>query len=250
MSDDILLTRTKALKLYGLINHWDEVVHTDWISKLIDWEEKEKSERSLARRLAAAHLKRFKPLAEFDWAWPKTCDKSAIESWMTLDFINKSNNLILCGPNGVGKSTIACNVAYQTVIQGHTALFTTAADMLNELAAIDSDSALRRRIKYYTNPHFLVIDEIGYLSYGNRHADLLFEIISRRYEAHPTMITTNKPFNEWNDIFPNAACVVSIIDRLIHHSDVVNIDAESYRLKEAKEQAANKAKSNTKKEKT
>ena len=250
MTDDILLTRAKALKLYGLINHWDEVVHTDWISNLVDWEEKEKSERSLARRLAAAHLKRFKPLAEFDWTWPKTCDKSAIESWMTLDFINKSNNLILCGPNGVGKSTIACNVAYQTVIRGHTALFTTAADMLNELAAIDSDSALRRRIKYYTNPHFLVIDEIGYLSYGNRHADLLFEIISRRYETHPTMITTNKPFNEWNEIFPNAACVVSIIDRLIHHSDVVNIDAESYRLKEAKEQAANKAKSNTKKEKT
>ena len=90
MTDDILLTRAKALKLYGLINHWDEVVHTDWISNLVDWEEKEKSERSLARRLAAAHLKRFKPLAEFDWTWPKTCDKSAIESWMTLDFINKA----------------------------------------------------------------------------------------------------------------------------------------------------------------
>ena len=249
MSHDMLLTRAKALKLYGVVNHWNEVADSDWVSILIDWEEQEKRERSLARRLAAAHLKRFKPLAEFDWAWPKKCDRSIIESWMTLDFINKSNNLILCGPNGVGKSTIACNVAYQTVIRGYTALFTTAADMLNELAAIDSDSALRRRIKYYTNPHLLVIDEIGYLSYGNRHADLLFEIISRRYELRPTMITTNKAFNEWNDIFPNAACVVSIIDRLIHHSDVVNIDAQSYRLKEAKEQAANKANVNPKKEK-
>ena len=107
--------------------------------------------------------------------------------------------------------------------------------MLNELAALDSDSALRRRIKYYTQPQLLIIDEVGYLSYSNRHADLLFEIISRRYETHSTMITTNKPFNEWRDIFPNATCVVSIIDRLVHHSEVINIEADSYRLKEATE---------------
>jgi DNA replication protein DnaC len=107
--------------------------------------------------------------------------------------------------------------------------------MLNELAAIDSDSALRRRTKYYAQPALLVIDEVGYLSYSNRHADLLFDIISQRYEKKSTFITTNKAFSEWREIFPNATCVVSIVDRLVHHSEIVNIEGDSYRLKEAKE---------------
>jgi DNA replication protein DnaC len=154
---------------------------------------------------------------------------------MRLDFIKDATNPILCGPNGVGKTTIARNVAHQSILKGFTALFTTAAGMLNELAALDSDSALRRRIKYYTQPTLLVIDEVGYLSYSNRHADLLFEIITQRYEKKSTLITTNKGFTEWREIFPNAACVVSIIDRLVHHSEVVNIEAESFRIKEAKE---------------
>ena len=154
---------------------------------------------------------------------------------MHLDFIKGATNLILCGPNGVGKTTIARNITHQSILKGYTALFTTAAAMLNELAALDSDSALRRRIQYYAKPTLLVIDEVGYLSYSNRHADLLFEIITQRYENKSTFITTNKAFTEWRDIFPNAACVVSIIDRLVHHSEIVNIEAESYRLKEAKE---------------
>ena len=138
-------------------------------------------------------------------------------------------------PNGAGKSTIAKNIAYQAVMEGYTALFVTAGEMLSDLAAQDGDNALRRRIKHYAQPQVLIIDEVGYLSYSNRHADLLFEIIARRYEVKPTIVTTNKPFAEWNDIFPNASCVVSLIDRLVHHSDIVSIDAESFRLKEANE---------------
>jgi DNA replication protein DnaC len=156
----------------------------------------------------------------------------------------------LSGPNAVGKTTIAQNIAYQAVLKGHTALFTTAASMLNELAALDSDSALRRRIKHYVQPALLVIDEVGYLSYSNRHADLLFEIVSRRYEEKSTLITTNKPFTEWRDIFPNAACVVSIIDRLVHHSEILNIEAESYRLKEWKDESAKKSTERAKRRKS
>ena len=110
--------------------------------------------------------------------------------------------------------------------------------MLNELASQDGDKALQRKLKYYTQPQILVIDEVGYLSYSNRYADLLFEIISRRYHKKSTVITTNKPFSEWSDIFPNAACVVSLIDRLVHRSEIINIEADSYRLKEAKEESA------------
>ena len=157
---------------------------------------------------------------------------------MNLDFIKEAINIILVGPNGVGKSTIARNIAHHALLQGHTVLFTTAATMLNELAAQDGDNALRRKLKYYAQPQLLVIDEIGYLSYGNRHADLLFEIINRRYEQKPTLVTTNRPFTEWGEVFPNAACVVSLIDRLIHHAEILSIDGESYRLKEAKEAAS------------
>ncbi len=113
--------------------------------------------------------------------------------------------------------------------------FTTAGELLGDLAALDSDAALRRRLRHYAAPDLLVIDEIGYLSYSNRHADLLFELVSRRYESKSTMVTTNKAFAEWNTVFPNA---VSLIDRLVHHAEMIDIDGESYRLKEAKERAA------------
>lgn len=240
MTPDLLLPRAKALKLYGLIEHWDDVIDEAWLEQLIHWEEVHRSQKSLDSRLRSARIGRFKPLADFDWSWPKRCDREVIEEWMQLHFMKDATNAILCGPNAVGKTTIARNIAYQAVIKGHTALFTTAAGMLNELAAIDSDSALRRRIKSYVHPALLIIDEVGYLSYSNRHADLLFEIISRRYEEKSTLITTNKQFNEWREIFPNAACVVSIIDRLVHHSEIVNIDAESFRLKEWKDKSAQK----------
>ncbi len=156
---------------------------------------------------------------------------------MQLEFIKESTNVIFCGPNGVGKSTIASNIAYEAVIGGFTVLFTTAGHMLNELASQDGASALRRKIKHYVQPQLLIIDEVGYLSYSNRHADLLFEIISGRYQEKSTLITTNKPFAEWGEIFPNASCVVSLIDRLVHHSEIISIEAESFRLKEAKEKS-------------
>jgi DNA replication protein DnaC len=117
-------------------------------------------------------------------------------------------------------------------------LFTTAAAMLSDLAAQDSDRALKRRVNHYLRPTLLAIDEVGYLSYSNRHADLLFEIVSRRYEQKSTLVTTNRKFAEWNEVFPNAPCVVSLVDRLVHHAEIIAIDADSYRLKEANERSA------------
>ena len=242
MGGDILLKRARALKLFGIVEHWEEIVQNEWLEKLIVWEEQERIRRSYERRLRCARLGRFKSLTEFDWTWPKKCDREIIEELMQLNFLNEPTNVIICGPNGVGKTTIARNLVHQTIINGYTALFITAGQMLNDLASQDGDNALRRRIKFYIQPELLAIDEVGYLSYSNRHADLLFEIISRRYEEKPTLVTTNKSFNEWGEIFPNASCVVSLIDRLVHKSEIINIEATSFRVKEAKERKETRTK--------
>jgi DNA replication protein DnaC len=238
---DALQERAKALHLTGLLIHWQEAAKGGWVPALLEWEECERARRSLERRLAESHIGRFKPLRDFDWAWPKCCDRPTIEALMSLDFLKEPSNVILVAPNGLGKTMIAQNVAHQAVTAGHSVLFTTAGHMLGDLAALDSDSALRRRLRHYARPRLLVIDEVGYLSYSNRHADLLFELVSRRYEQSSTLITTNRPFAEWHEVFPNAACVVSLVDRLIHHAEIHRLDGESYRHKEAQERAAARA---------
>jgi DNA replication protein DnaC len=234
---DSLRERAGALHLHGLVAHWPEISSADWLPGLVQWEEEARAQRSLERRIASAHIGRFKALVDFNWSWPRRLDRAAIEGLMTLEFIKEAANVVLLGPNGVGKSTLAKNIAHQALVQGHTVRFTTAGELLGELAALDSDAALRRRLRHYAAADLLVIDEIGYLSYSNRHADLLFELISRRYESKSTMVTTNKPFAEWATVFPNAACVVSLVDRLVHHAEVIAIEGESYRLKEAKERS-------------
>jgi len=246
-----LAKRATDLKLYGLLAHWHELdPHTPWIKPLIEWEEQERNRRGLERRLRNAHLDKFKALAEFDWDWPKQIDREMIIELMQLDFVRSHSNIVLLGSNGVGKSTIAKNLAHQAVLKCHSVLFTGASEMLNNLDAQDGNLSLQRRLKYYSHPEVLVIDEVGYLSYANRHADLLFEIINRRYEQKTTIVTTNRPFSEWHEVFPNAACVVSLVDRLVHHAQIVAIEGDSYRMKEAKEKAASVAKKSKAKTKT
>ena len=233
MTPNLLFERVQRLRFHGLIEHWDEIQNKDWVELLLQWEETARHQRSFERRRSTAHIEKFKPLALFDWGWPTQCDRDAIEGWMRLNFIKEAVNPILCGPNGIGKTMIACNVAHEALSQGHTVHFTTASQMLNGLERLDSDTLLRQRLKYYAHPTLLVIDGIGMLSYSSRHADLLFEVIHNRYEKKSTFITMTKSFPEWRDVFPNASSVVSIIDRLVHHAKIVTLDGPSFRLKES-----------------
>lgn len=228
--------RLKTLGLFGLLSCWEQIADKPWLPDVLAIEERERQKRSLERRLRNSRVAAFKPMADYDWGWPKKIDREAIEELFTLGFVKSGHNAVLVGPNGVGKTMILKNVAHQAVVRGHTVRFATASDMLADLAAQESSAALGRRLRRYTIPHLLCIDEVGYLSYDSRYADLLFEVVTRRYDAQrPVLLSTNKAFTQWGEVFPHAACVVTLVDRLIHRAEVIEIDAESYRLKEAKE---------------
>lgn len=193
----------------------------------------ERTRRGLERRLKRSRLGTFKPIADFDWAWPKKIDRDAIEALLHADFVGEHRNVVLVAAQGLGKTMIAKNIALSAINAGHAVLFTTTAQMLLDLSSQDSARGLERRLKYYAGIGLLVCDEIGYLSYDNRNADLLFQVISRRYERKSTILTTNLPFRDWATIFPNAACVTAMIDRIVHHAEIITIDGDSYRRREA-----------------
>jgi DNA replication protein DnaC len=246
--DSDLRARLRHLGLFGLLSSWSEIADKPWLGELLRIEEAERKRRSLDRRLRTARIGAFKPMADFDWTWPKKLDRQAVDDLFGLGFLEEGANAVLVGPNGVGKSMILRNLAHHALVRGHTVRFTTASDMLADLAAQESSVALARRMRRYVLPRLLCIDEVGYLSYSNRYADLLFEIVTRRYDAQrPILVSTNKAFNDWAEVFPHAACTVTLVDRLVHRAEIIEIEGASYRLKEAKERTVKNNASRSKK---
>jgi DNA replication protein DnaC len=241
MTLERLRERLARLSLHGLLARAETVMNEPWLKNLLDLEEAERARRSLKRRLDDAKLGTFKPMADFEWDWPTQCDRELIEELFQLHFIEECANVLLIGPNGLGKTMILKNLLHVAVLRGYTARFVSAGDMLADLAKQDSSNALSRRLRRYTAPDILAVDEVGYLSYDTRYADLFFEVVTRRYHERPIALSTNKPFGQWSEVFPNAACVVTLVDRLVHKAEITTLDGKSYRLKEAEERAARKA---------
>ena len=235
--------RARALGWFGVVRDWERWGQQPWLEELLAAEEQERAVRSLERRQKRARLGRFKALADFDWSWPKSIDREQVEGLMSLSFLSQGMNVVICGPNGVGKTMLAQNLAHRALLTGATVRSTTAAEMLGELSEAESGRELGRKLLPFLSVKLLVIDEVGYLSYGARYADLMFEVITRRYaQERSVVVTTNKAFGEWDQIFANAASVVTLVDRLVHRSEVVVIEGESYRLKEAQERAEERKK--------
>ena len=205
------------------------------LEELVRHELLERERRSLEPRLGAAHLGRFKPIDEFDWNWPTKIDRRAIDRALSGELVRSHENLVLVAAQGLGKTMLARNIAHAAVLQGYSALFTEASKLLLDLGAQDSPRALERRLRHYARPLLLCIDEVGYLSYDARAADLLFEVVNRRYEQRSIVITTNLAFKDWPSVFPNATCVTALVDRLTHHADICLIEGQSYRRREAEQ---------------
>lgn len=221
---DDFLERTKTSKKAAQV-----------LEELVRVEHEDRTQRSLERRQTRSKLGTFKPIADFDWDWPNL-DRDAVDAALKLRFLEDGANLVIVGAHGLGKTMLLKNIAHQAVLQGHAVLFITAAKMLGELGGIDSPSKLETRLKYYSRIRFLCVDEVGYLSYDNRAADLLFEIVTRRYETGKSMaLTTNLAFKDWTTVFPHATCTIALVDRLTHRADILKIEGDSWRRKEALE---------------
>lgn len=237
-----LADQLAALGLRYTAAHLDDVVAlatkrrwstTQLLEHLAESEQQERTRRSLERRLARSRIGRFTPMSDFDWAWPKRVDRAAVDAVLRLDFLADARNVVLVAAQGLGKTMIAQNLAYAAVLAGTHVLFTTAAQLLLDLGGQESTRGLARRFNYYATRGLLVIDEIGYLSYDARAADLLFQVVSRRYERRSLALTTNLPFSEWPTIFPNAATATALIDRLVHHAEIITLEGDSYRRRVA-----------------
>lgn len=210
--------------------HWD---HLQYLRRLVEGEFNQRRDRSIQRRIKAARFPVIKTLEQFNWQWPKKINQLQIRNLFRMDFINRKANVVFLGSVGVGKSHLATALGYAACIEGYSALFADAIGVINELSAAEKVGKLGRELKKYLRPQILVLDEVGYLPIDQRGADLLFQVISQRYERGSIVLTTNKPFKDWASIFNNDSTIASaVLDRLLHHSDTVPILGTSYRMKD------------------
>jgi DNA replication protein DnaC len=211
----------------------EQWTHLQYLSQLIEGESQQRHERCIARRIAAARFPVIKTLENFDWSWPRKINRAQIQNLFRLSFLKDNASVIFVGGVGTGKSHLALALGHAACLQNHSVLFTTAVEAINTLTAAQAQYRLKNELKKFLTPKVLVMDELGYLPIDKAGADLLFQIISGRYEKGSTLITTNQPYKKWPKVFNNDSTITAaVLDRLLHHAHTVLIDGKSYRTKD------------------
>jgi len=207
----------------------------EYLAELLRGELETRYERAIQRRIKAARFVVTKTLESFNWQWPEQIDRAQVEHLASLRFIENKHNAVLLGPVGVGKTHLATAIAIKACQHGHKVLYINAIEAINDLITAQKQGQLKQALRKYTNIGLLVLDEIGYLPIDKNGADLLFQIISARYERGSILLTTNKAFKDWPTIFAGDSTLTSaVLDRLLHHCETVVIQASSYRMRKVK----------------
>ena len=211
-------------------HQWD---HIEYLRRLMEGEYNQRHQRLIERRIQAARFPVVKTLEQFQFDWPKKINRLQVQNLFRLEFLERNANVVLLGTVGLGKTHLATALGYAAAQAGHSVLFANAINVINELAAASRRGVLDRQLKKYLAPQLLLLDEIGYLPIDQHGADLLFQVISQRYERGSIVLTTNKPFKQWASIFNNDSTIASaVLDRLLHHAETVVIEGSSFRMKD------------------
>lgn len=207
--------------------------HVDYLARLIDGQYQQRLGHTIQLRVKSARFPVIKTLDQFQWDWLKKINRLQVQNLFRLEFLAQKANVIFLGTVGLGKTHLATALGYAACLEGHSVLFATAIDVINHLSAAQKKSSLKAELKKYLRPRLLVLDELGYLPIDQHGADLLFQVISQRYERGSIVLTTNKPFKHWPTIFNNDSTITAaVLDRLLHHAETVVLEGISYRMKD------------------
>ena len=214
----------------------DHLGHVEYLARLTDSETAARYDRSVARRIKRAGLPVIKTLDQFDWSWPTKINRAQVQDLFRLRFIDQHANVVFIAGVGLGKTHFAIALAHTACLNDVSVLFTSAVDIINTLSAAQAVDNLPKALRRYTSPRLLVVDEMGYLPMDKRGADLLFQVISARYERGAIILTTNTAYKKWARIFNNDSTITAaVLDRLVHHCETVIIRGKSYRMKDKPE---------------
>lgn len=211
-----------------------EWTYVDYLDRLLEEERAARHERAIEMKTKMAHFPFLKSLDQFDFAFQPAIDPKPIKQLGKLKFIEECENVVFLGPPGVGKTHLAIALGLEAVKQNYTVYFTTLEELLAQLAKARAQDQLESKLGHYTKPKVLIIDEVGYLPLDGWEARMIFQLVSQRYEKGSIILTSNKSYGDWGEIFPDPVMASAILDRLLHHSTTVNIKGESYRLREKK----------------